>query len=89
VDRLDYVLRTAPAKLPRLILIDIHMTYPNGQCFLDAHAQLPAALRQHVAVYVLSDSLETVDQLQAARYEHVRGFMAKPLSAEDLQAIQG
>ena len=88
LERLNQVLRSDPAQLPRLILLDIHMPSLNEWDFLDAYAKLPAIIRQRVALYVLSGSIEPAEQLTTKRYQDVRGFMAKPLSAEDLQAIQ-
>jgi CheY-like chemotaxis protein len=75
--------------LPEIIFLDLHMPARNGWSFLDSFAELPEQVKARIDVFMLSASEEPADIVKAQRYRHVRGFMAKPLSVEDLELVSG
>jgi CheY-like chemotaxis protein len=78
---------TGPApSFPAVILLDIQMPIMNGIEFLEAYQLLPAALRRHTTVIVLSTSVDArdlsrLDDLPAA------GRLNKPLTPEKIEQV--
>ena len=71
---------------PAVILLDIQMPIMNGIEFLEAYQLLPAALRRHTTVIVLSTSVDArdlsrLDDLPAA------GRLNKPLTPEKMEQV--
>jgi CheY-like chemotaxis protein len=65
-----------------IILLDINMPGMNGFDFLAAFEALPATQRRDVVVVMLTSSSDPADQVRAAQYACVRGFLNKPIDRE-------
>lgn len=70
-----------PATCPNLILLDMNMPVLNGLAFLEAYAQLPAAVQDAIVIVMLTTSLHPVD-LARAQQLPIAGFLNKPLTEE-------
>ncbi|GAB4417812.1 MAG: response regulator [Bacteroidia bacterium] len=72
-----------PASLPELILLDINMPGMNAWEFLEAYQ----AEGLSCYLMILTSSIDKRDRDKAAQYPAVRGFIVKPLSRTDLDAL--
>ncbi|MBA9075884.1 response regulator [Rufibacter quisquiliarum] len=71
--------------LPELILLDLEMPYMDGWQFLDQFSQLQLA--KEVTLYIASSSTSMIDQDRAKKYPQVKGYMIKPMRAEQFVEI--
>lgn len=69
-------------RLPELLLLDINMPGMNGWEFLEEYDKLDAAAKTHVAIVMLSASINPDDEKRALSNKHVRKFCQKNLSDE-------
>ncbi len=66
-----------------LVLLDLNMPEMNGWQFLDEFQQKnPAA-----SLYILTSSINPLDEEKAAGYSCVRGYLSKPITTENIQEI--
>lgn len=72
--------------LPDLVLLDLDMPLMDGWEFLDALADLPAAIG--VCVFVLTSSIHPGDFAKAFGYGEVKGFFTKPLDDDSVVRMQ-
>lgn len=88
---LDYLRTTDPSSeaYPDLLFLDINMPEINGWQFLDEFARLPAANRTELPIFVLSSSIDPRDLQRSREYESVLGYIAKPLTRENLIHVSG
>lgn len=68
-----------------LLLLDINMPVMNGWDVLDALKKVE--LKSRVDVIMVTSSIDDADLTRSKDYEHVRGFVSKPLDLEKLQSI--
>lgn len=72
--------------LPSLILLDINMPVMGAWEFLDRLGQHPFAKR--LAVAIISSSIDWQDLQKSKEYSSVCGYLAKPLSIDELTALK-
>jgi len=70
-----------------MILLDIYMPIMDGYAFLDAFEALDPAIRAKYYIVALTTSHQPTDMNRMGAYKSVKGFLSKPLLAEDLSAI--
>ncbi|MGY3214667.1 response regulator [Mucilaginibacter sp. HD30] len=70
-----------------MILLDIYMPAMNGYEFLDAFEALEPVVQEKYYIVALTSSHEPADMNRMSAYKSVKGFLSKPLLAEDLSAI--
>jgi CheY-like chemotaxis protein len=71
----------------RLVLLDINMPVMDGWEFLDEFEKLPAEVKDHCKIFVLSTSINPDDKLRAESKNSVCGYLTKPLTKEILLDI--
>lgn len=70
---------------PEFLLIDINMPLMNGWEFIDnLHRTHP---NFKIPIYMLSASCDPADREKAAAYPLVKGFIAKPIRIETINAL--
>ncbi len=69
---------------PDIILLDINMPLVNGWEFMDRYEEMPDDFKNSTAIYMLSTSLRESDLTKAEEHPLVRGFLPKPLTAEQV-----
>lgn len=88
IDALQYLRNNnGEQALPDVILVDIYMPEMSGFEFMEAYRDLPAELKRHCKVYIISSSIDSKDIRRANEDENVVAFQEKPLSKEFLNAI--
>jgi CheY-like chemotaxis protein len=71
---------------PMLILLDLNMPVMNGFEFLEAYQQSEEALKQSVAIVILTTSLNPRD-IHRVKDMGVADYLNKPLSGEKLKEV--
>lgn len=73
--------------LPELILLDINMPQLNGWQFLEEYVKLVPNLAKKTSIFIVSSSIDADDYARAKKYKEVSGFIAKPITVENLKSI--
>ena len=83
------MLRNAHLKdLADIIFLDLNMPHVNGWEFLESFEQLSQEKSlEKCLIYVLTSSLDIADIAKANGNQLVKGFIHKPISLEDIEAI--
>lgn len=83
------ILQHAPEEeLPDFIFLDLNMPEVDGWEFLEAFQQLSGERPlDKCLIYILTSSLNISDINKANEHELVKGFIHKPISFEDMEAI--
>ncbi len=77
---LDYLLHQNPEQaLKTLVLLDINMPVLSGWDVLDRLIPLDENIKGNMTLYILSSSIDPMDETHAASYPLVKGFLSKPL----------
>jgi CheY-like chemotaxis protein len=78
-------LETNFGKMPDIIFLDVNMPILDGWQFLDNIKNCPIA--EHLNIYMLSSSIDSIDLQRANEYHMVRKYIAKPISVKILQEL--
>ena len=70
-----------------ILLLDINMPILNGWEVLDRLGDFSEGILQQLKIYILSSSIAIDDQRRADEHRLVSGFIAKPLSVEQLENL--
>ena len=78
----------AGKKLPSIIFLDLNMPIMNGWDFLDDFCKIDASELNDTLVYIISSSVDPRDLVRIKSYPIVKDYILKPVTANDLEAIQ-
>ncbi|MET7030603.1 response regulator [Sediminicola luteus] len=84
LDDLRFMLKTNK-EMPEVIFLDLNMPIINGWEFLDELKKMD--LKKKIGVYVVSSSLDKMDEEKSRKYDMVIDFISKPLTANKLQQL--
>ena len=73
--------------IPDLIFLDINMPTMNGWEFLEEYKTLSIHKKKKIYLYMLTTSMNDDDQFRSEKYEHVDGFLIKPLTIKSYTEI--
>lgn len=77
---LSYLLNQNPERpLKTLVLLDINMPELTGWDVLNRLVVLDEKVKENMNLYILSSSVDPMDETRAASYPLVKGFLSKPL----------
>lgn len=77
------VLQSMQLDKSTLILLDLNMPEMNGWQFLDEfQKQYPDS-----CLFILTSSINPLDQERSAEYSCVRGYLSKPITSENIQML--
>jgi CheY-like chemotaxis protein len=74
--------------LPDVIFLDIDMPLMDGFQFLDEFEKLQEATKTHCRIVMLTSSINPQDVNKSKEYAHVKKYINKPLSQENLEKLQ-
>ncbi len=84
MDDLKFMLKTNK-ELPEVIFLDLNMPIMNGWEFLDELKKMD--LKKRIGVYIVSSSIDKVDEEKSKKYDMVIDFISKPLTTNKLQQL--
>lgn len=84
LDDLRFMLKTKK-EMPEVIFLDLNMPFINGWEFLDELKKMD--LKNKIGVYIVSSSLDKMDEEKSRTYDMVIDFISKPLTANKLQQL--
>jgi two-component system chemotaxis response regulator CheY len=77
---LNYLLNQNPEQaLKTLVFLDINMSVLSGWDVLDRLIKLDEKIKENMKLYMLTSSINPMDEVRAASYPLVKGFLSKPL----------
>ena len=74
-------------QIPDYIFLAIRMAEMDGFDFMDEYALLPAAIKDHCTVFMLTSSDDKKDADRAAHYSSVKKYLRKPLDVNLLKTL--
>lgn len=88
-EALEYLMQFANSvdDLPRFIFLDIRMPVMDGFDFLHEFRLLPKSVHQHCDIIMLSSSWDPQDHERVKNNPHVKKFISKPLTEEELNDL--
>lgn len=85
LDKLLMLLRNGELdKLPNVVFLDLNMPLMSGWDLVDTLKPFESVLSDCCRIYILTSSVDEVEQAKARQYPLIAGFLQKPL---DEQAI--
>lgn len=88
LDELREAVENRPDDIPDVIFLDINMPLMNAWEFLEEYKQLLPRMGKDVKLFILSSSVYRKDIEKSQLYDTVTDYITKPLSKENLKAIQ-
>lgn len=77
---LNYLLNQNPEEaFKTLVFLDINMPELSGWDVLDRLVVLDENIKGNMTLYILSSSINPIDEARAASYPLVNGFLSKPM----------
>lgn len=73
--------------LPNIILLDINMPVMDGWEFMEELKNLKSIINNQINIYIVSSSIAIEDKNKSKTFEDILGYIAKPISINDLIAI--
>jgi len=83
----EKVAATNPDVLPNVIFLDIDMPLMDGFQFLDQFNKLSVQTKNHCSVVILTSSINPQDANKSKNYPHVKKYLNKPLTQENLAKL--
>lgn len=75
------------SSLPDVLLLDINMPIMDGFQFLEAYNKLKSKIKQRIAIYMISSSVDPVDIETANKFDCITDYVTKPLKSTVLKDI--
>jgi CheY-like chemotaxis protein len=76
--------RSEAENLPDIILLDLNMPKFSGWDFLRNFKNVYPTLKKKIDIFILSSSIDPMDQKRSRDYPFVKGFFIKPLHKDTL-----
>jgi len=73
--------------LPDVIFVDIAIPVKDGWSFLNAYNEIRKSLSKHIIVYVVTASVQKIDNDKVSRYSFVKQMISKPITMEKFREI--
>ncbi len=73
--------------IPEIIFVDLNMPIMDGWDFLDHFESIKKKFEKHIALYVVSSSINRVDVERAKGINAVVDYLVKPILIEELESI--
>lgn len=73
--------------IPDVILLDINMPIMDGWEFMNEIISMKSKINKQIAIYIASSSIAVEDKDKAKTYEDILGYLAKPVTLDDLLTI--
>lgn len=71
-----------------ILLLDIMMPIMNAWDFLEQYEQLNEKVKNQIAIYILSSSVDKADIARAESNKNVQHYLVKPLTRDTIKAIE-
>ncbi|NJX14366.1 response regulator [Tamlana crocina] len=72
-------------QLPETIFLDLNMPIVDGWSFLQLLQNLNKNHNYHPPVFIITSSVDSKDRKKAKSIEDIKGYLVKPIRANDIQ----
>ncbi len=73
--------------IPEIIFLDLNMPVMDGWEFLENFIGIKNKFRKIITLYIVSSSINPVDEERAKKINSVKDYLIKPITIEDLETI--
>lgn len=70
-----------------VILLDLSMPVYSGWHFLNKFKKLDQEIKSSYQIYIMSSSIDPIDQQRVSEFNEVLGFLPKPITDEILKKV--